>query len=216
MEIKQFRDNLSQFKGQYNNLLKTLETKEKSKLELSETLVELEECLFITQEVSKIAQDQLTNKLNDVVTTAIQTVFGDAWEFKMILEPKNNSIHAIPTFYKNGEEESPKVSQGGGLASVASLALRVALLTLKKDPTPIILLDESFGAIGAGDIDRTCELLKSLSTKLGIQFILVTHKEEIRGAADRLFRVTMNSKEESQVEIEDIVKERITMEEIDG
>jgi DNA repair exonuclease SbcCD ATPase subunit len=197
----------------------TLETdlfnKEKTKKELAENVIYLEECRLITQLISESNQQKLTTRINDVVTTAIQEVFGEEFEFKLEIAPKNNSIIASPTFYKNGQKENPKASEGGGMLSVASLALRVVFMTLLKNPAKIMILDEPYAGLGSegGGLARGCQLISTISEKLGVQFVIITHGEAIKTISDRVFYVSMKEEENSKITVKDNIKE-ITQEDI--
>ena len=189
--IDRYKARLNQYRGVEKTLKNTLKNKTLEIESTTELLLDLEESRLIAQLIAKETQDRLTFKINDIVTGALQYVFGNEWGFKMIIKTQNNSLQAHPIFYKNGIEESPRVSEGGGVMSIASLALRVALLTLLKEPTPIILLDEPITQVGKTDIIKACELLESLSNNLKIQFLVVTHANEIANIADKTFNVEM-------------------------
>jgi ABC-type sugar transport system ATPase subunit len=164
---------------------------------------------MITQLISETNQNKLTAKINDVVTTAVQSVFGEDITFEMIISSKNNTVQAVPTFFNKGIVENPKVTQGGGMLAIASLALRVVLLTLVKDRTDIMILDEPMGALSTtgGCMDRGVQLLRTISEKLGIQMLIVTHGEEVKEIADRVFYVSMKEKGNSKIITKDNIKE---------
>lgn len=208
MSTTNYRDRLNQMRGQQQTLIKDLDNKKKKKDEILIAVDELEQCTILAQKAAKNGQEKLAERLYTVVTTAVQTVFEDPWDFRMVIETKGKDLQATPTFYKNGVEESPRTGEGGGMAAVASLALRVSLLTLLKKPTPILLLDEAFGGIGRGDVERTCRFFETISKELGIQIILITHRPEIKKTADRLFDISMNSEGRSHVIATDIIKEK--------
>jgi len=209
--LSQYTARLNQMKGKHQTIIADLEKKEKTKEELTEKVIFLEEARLITQLISENNQNKLTAKINDVTTTAIQTVFGDDFTFQMNISTKNNTVQASLTFYNRGKEEDPKVSQGGGMLAIASLALRVVLMTLLKNPQPIILLDEPFTALGpeAGGLERGCRLLKTISNKLDIQFLITTHGAEIKEIANRVFHVSMKEKDTAKVITKDNVPEII-------
>lgn len=193
--IEKYTARLNQMKGKEQSIKEDIIKKKEAIVSLKNKKEILTTAQLIAQFLSQTSQQKLTKKLNDIVTTAMQTVFGNEWEFRMEIETKRNDIQAIPTFYKNGKEESPKVSEGGGVLSIASLALRIALYSLLNKPTPIIILDEPFGNIGKeeGHRDKACDLLTIISHELGIQFLIVTHLNEIRDVADRVFFVSMKN-----------------------
>ena len=78
----------------------------------------------------------------------------------------------------------------GGINDVVCFAIRVALWNLqrgKKNNT--IILDESFKFLSRDLQLQACQILKKLSAKLKLQFILVTHSPIMEKAADKLFRI---------------------------
>ena len=184
-----FRDKLNQRKGEYNSKLAEMNLKEQEVLSINEKLLDLEECKFIVQDVSEKLQNKLADTLNSIVSNAIATVFDDPYEFKIEISAKANVVQATPTLVKNGESFGIKSDVGYGVVDVTALALRVALLSLQKNHNNVLILDEPFTSIGVKDRPKACELLKTMSQKLGIQFIIVTHVDEIKAIADLLIEV---------------------------
>jgi ABC-type glutathione transport system ATPase component len=213
--VDAFRDRLNQLKGQKKTIILDLQKKKDTLEELDHKLILLEECRMITQYISETNQKKITERIDDVVTTAIQSVFGEEFTFHMEITSKSNATQATPKFYKNGKEESPKLSSGGGLLAIASLALRVIFMTLKKNPTPIILLEEPFGALGQGEgeLERGCELISALCDKLDIQMIITSHNDVIKSIANRVFYVSSKEKDTAKVITKDNIKEKSIMEE---
>lgn len=192
--IEKFKSELNQRKGKRDAIQSELNSKQEESEDLTSLLLDLEECQMIAQAVAKSAQDKLSTKINDIVTTGMATVFDDPYEFVLDIETKGSDIKATPYFIKDGERISPKVSSGGGVQQVAAMSLRIALWTISKKKTPIMILDEVFKDVGQGDIGRACLLLKTISDKLGIQIIATTHSQEIRDVAEKVFLVEMVDK----------------------
>lgn len=213
--LNHYRDRLNQMKGRKQTLVADLEKKEKTKEDLFQQAIYLEECRVITQQIAENNQNRLTEKINRIVTDSIQAVFGDDYEFKMVISSKNNTVVAQPTFYKNGKEENVKVCEGGGMLAIASLALRVVLMTLLKDPAPTIVLDEPFANLGSdgGGLERGCQLLETISKKLDIAFIIITHGDNIKDIANKVFYISMKEEGNSKVVSKENVKE-ITQEDL--
>ena len=189
-----FRDKLNQRKGEYNSKMKELNLKEEEVLSINEIILDLEECKFIVQDVSEKLQNKLADTLNSIVTNALSTVFDDPYEFKIEIESKANVVQATPTLVKDGESFGIKSDVGYGVVDVCALALRVALLSLQKNHNNVLVLDEPFKNIGKKDRAKACQLLKTMSEKLEIQFILVTHVDEIKDIADLLIEVDRKDK----------------------
>ena len=79
---------------------------------------------------------------------------------------------------------------GGGVVDVIAFALRIALWKLKTPQTRnTIILDEPFKHLrGKKEQQRSGLLLRELSNKLGIQFIIITPKNSvIEENSDKIF-----------------------------
>ena len=174
-------------KGRYDSLSKQIQDQELSIQEQNEMLLDLEEAKMISQFLAKQAQDKTALHLYKVVNMALSLVFDEPIEFKINIETKGDSVQATPVLIENNQEQSPKVSNGGGVLDIVSFALRVALLgMIKKDKTPIFILDEAFVHIGKSDLPKAVMLMKTISEQMGVQIITVTHIKEIKDVADTL------------------------------
>jgi len=89
-----------------------------------------------------------------------------------------------------GNKQSILDGCGGGLKDIVSFALRVAIWSLDSESSPVILLDEPFKFVSAGHRNQGAELLHTLSRKLGIQFVVVSHVAEIVNNADTAYLVS--------------------------
>jgi len=185
-ELELFKEILNEQKTLKKTVLADVDKKEKRIVELDNIMLDLEESKLITQFLAKQNQDKLALILNKTVTKGIQSVFGANYEFTMKIETKGETLQAIPTLSKDGFVYSPKSSEGGGVLQMVSLALRVCLLALLKDPTPIVILDEIFKDVGKKDLNNACKMVKILSEEMNIQFILTTHAKEIVDVADSI------------------------------
>jgi len=156
-------------------------------------LVALEEALVFIQDVAKRTQEQLVLHIQDVVNTALDTCFPDEYEFQLIFEIKRNKTEARLIFMKNGFEIDPMEASGGGVVDVASFALRIAAWSLGKTNN-VICLDEPMKFLSRDLQPRAGEILKKISLKLGVQFIMVSHVSDLIKNADRVFEISLNSK----------------------
>ena len=82
---------------------------------------------------------------------------------------------------------------GGGAVDVAAFALRIALWKLSqmqtKNVSDTIVMDEPGRFISVDLQPKFGELIKLLSEKLSIQFIIVTHSVILSEKADKVFKV---------------------------
>jgi ABC-type lipoprotein export system ATPase subunit len=63
----------------------------------------------------------------------------------------------------------------------------------------VIILDEPFKCLSDGYQEKASQMLKELSDKLKLQFLVVTHSEILASHADKTFNVLINHKGISKV-----------------
>ncbi len=180
-----FRKHLDEFVGERNLLQRTLEG---CVADLESSRVEglnIEAAQVIIQQVSRETQEQLKFHIESIVSMALEAVFDEPYKFKVLFEIKRNQTEAVCKFERDGELIDPMTATGGGAVDVASFALRVTLWSLGKTRSTIIL-DEPFRFVSQDLQPRAGALIKELSDKLGIQFIVVTHSQIMVDAADKV------------------------------
>lgn len=157
---------------------------------LKKQLRNTESAQIIIQEVAKKTQGELEFHISDMVTTALFSVFDDPYEFKINFIVKNNRTAAELKLTRRGMEVDPKDSIGGGIMDVAAFALRIASWKLKTPKTRnTIIIDEPFKHLSRGDFEeKAAGIIKMLSEKLNLQFILSTHNDKIEDIANKLFK----------------------------
>jgi DNA repair exonuclease SbcCD ATPase subunit len=121
-----------------------------------------------------------------VVTAAIKEVFGFDYKFVILFDSEGKRVSTkFKLIDVNGNELDIMESVGGGLVDIISFTLRVLILaSAKPKRSQILFMDENFRCVSQQYRPKVAELLKSLSKKLGIQFVLVTHAEEFKDTAD--------------------------------
>lgn len=149
-------------------------------------------------ELFQLLLDQLVNQqvksVQDVVTDGLRAIFHDQeLAFEAVVSSKHNRAW-VDFFIRRGAEGDPGSHRGkplegfgGGPASVASLILRVIVL-LKLKRYPLIMLDESLGAVSEEYVDRTGQFLRTLCDKAGIDILLVTHKPSFLDHSTRSYK----------------------------
>lgn len=189
--MNKYRNKLEQEKGKRETLINVLNNKKEQLKIIDKDKKYLEEAILITQEVAQKTQNELKYHISEMVSLALATVFDDPYEFKLVFETKRNKTEAKITFVRDEYEVDPIESSGGGAVQVAAFALRIALWNLQR-PKSIntMVLDEPFRFVSLDLQAKTSEMLKMLSEKLNIQFIISTHIEELIEYADKVFYVT--------------------------
>ena len=142
----------------------------------------------VLKQVALSTQAGLEFQISSLVTAALAAVFPDPYEFKIKFVERRNRTECDVIFSKNGEDYDPKEASGGGPLDVASLALRLAYWSLRRNRRTFVL-DEPFKHVSAGRHEKVSSMLKMLSTQLGIQIIMVTHSPKLVYEADAVFHV---------------------------
>lgn len=165
---------------------------EETKADMEQRGIDIDEGEILLQRIAKEAQDGLVFMVEDVVQSALNSVFPHMYKFILSFSIARGKSAAVITLMDNlGNEVDPMESNGGGIVDVVSFALRVAMVTLASEEKTMIL-DEPFKWISSGYKEAAGDMLKALADQMGIQFIVVTHDDVIIEAADRVFRSKVN------------------------
>lgn len=139
-----------------------------------------EQALLVAQEVAQMTQEQLEYQVSSLVTSALKAIFPDPYKFKVEFIIKRGKTEADMFFSKDGEAVDPLTASGGGVVDIASFALRLtSYLIAKEKPAPVLLLDEPFRFVSEEYQEDVAVLLEELSTKFGVQIIIVTHEKTL-------------------------------------
>lgn len=150
-------------------------------IEAENHATDCEEAQRVAQLVAQTVQQQAHDKIAGVVSKCLEAVFEEPYEFQIHFEQKRGRTEARLVFVRDGNEVDPMTGSGGGVVDVASFALRVACILLAKPPVRrVLVMDEPFRFVSACYRPRLRGMLEMLSKELGMQFIQVTHIEELK------------------------------------
>lgn len=190
MDLTNYASKLDKILGKVSLLTQQQNQAKTKKEELQFIQKHLEEAQVFIQNVAQKTQEQLRFHLQDIIQLALDSCFPGEYEFNVLFEIKRGQTEARLVFMKNGFEVDPIDASGGGVAELAAFALRIATWTLGKTNNTMIL-DEPFKAVSLDVRPRAIEILKQLSEKLSLQFIVVTHDPSIVDIADKIFEVKL-------------------------
>lgn len=136
-----------------------------------------EEALALVRAAAQATQKDAHRHLTGVVTECLAAVFGDdAYTFRAAFEERAGGTQTRLYFERDGREFDPLTETGGGVVDVAAFALRLACLCLTVPRSRLVLLlDEPFRHLSKEYRPRAAELLQTLSDRLNVQIIQVTH-----------------------------------------
>jgi len=195
----------------YNNELIALKTKKQVIEQQLETKKELLErtnqkyaneikAKWVLVEVSKKTQENLKKNIEKLVNLCLNEVFSDKnFIFKAEFQIKRNKMECEFLVEVDGHDYSPKDDMGGSILDIISFALRIILWSLENPKSRnVIIMDEPFRFSGKL-ITKAVQMVKELSERLGIQFIINTHSDALIDIADKSWHV-VNVARKSTVE----------------
>lgn len=154
----------------------------------------LERAHEIVRIVGEETQTQLKYHISDITSLALSSVFENPYNLVLNFEKRRGKVECDLLFERNGEMIKPKRAAGYGSMDIASLALRIACWNIQT-PTrrAVIILDEPFRHLSKKYHETASQMIKELSDKLGIQFIITTHIEALAAYADKSFRTKIRN-----------------------
>ena len=155
-----------------------------SEIRLSEVLGRTEtiaEAKKIALQVAEEYQKRQFDQFSVMVSKALSSVFDDPYEFKIIYTQRAGKTNIEFKLLRDGMELDPMSSVGGGVLDITAFVLRVvAILTSKPAHRSLVILDEPFRFVSVEYRERCKLFIEKLAAELGVQFILVTHMEELQ------------------------------------
>lgn len=195
MTIQQLRNLLEQQKGKKLQIEQTIRTLKTEIRDQQQALTFHEKAREVIRDVGLKTQQSLQFHISDVVSSALAAVFEDPYELKVEFVQRRNKTECDLTFVRGDLEIDPIEASGVGAIDVAAFALRIASWTMNRPRTHnTIILDEPFRFLSKGYQEEASRMVKELSRKLGIQFIIVTHEDVLTSYADKVFEVSKNRK----------------------
>lgn len=167
----------------------------KSEIEELGSLVEdLDRVTILLNSMGEDQQFQTQQKIEELVTRGLQTIFDDTLSFHIIQTVKGKSVvvdFIVRTTLARMVVDTPVMdARGGGLAATIGFLLRLVVLLLSKGTRSenILVLDETFAHVSAEYLPAVGEFLQEVKDKTGIQILMVTHQPELAEFADRVYR----------------------------
>lgn len=155
----------------------------KRKQELAEELETVLKSQVLIQTVASEVQSQLSIKINSIMNLGLSVLFPE-YTFDLQYVPARGKTE-VRFVIKSGEDEvDPMNMTGGGTVDSIAFLLRLAVYNLSSVDN-VIICDENFKFLSKSLRPKVAELLHTLSEKLNLQIIQVTHIEEFAELSDK-------------------------------
>jgi DNA repair exonuclease SbcCD ATPase subunit len=190
VQIQQLRNKLEQQKGKKAQIEKNLLNAETELKQKRRSLHQHEQAREIVREVGMKTQQSLQYHISDITSLALEAVFPNPYELKVEFVQRRNKTECDLYFTRDGNNIDPLTASGVGAVDVTAFALRLASWSMTSPRTrPVIILDEPFTHLSADLQEQASIMLKEISQRLKIQFIIVTHEQVLASYADHIFEV---------------------------
>lgn len=201
--VEKIRQMFLQSKGMLKQIDSDLTINQNKLQVLNNRIKLLEQAQAFLQKIAQDTQSQLKFQIEDIVNLALETCFPNEYVFQLQFNITRGKTDAELVFIsqKTGRQIDPMNASGGGVVDLTSFALRIASYALEQGIDNVIILDEPFRFISRDLQVRAGEILKTLSEKLGLQILMVTHIGEMIDIADKVFEVKKNSDGRSIVKV---------------
>lgn len=205
MDIQKIKEMVSTCKGIDFQLTKDIENYTQKEKQLSHDLKLLEDAQVFLQKIAQETQEHLRFQIEDIVNLALETCFPGEYIFQIKFEISRGKTEAELVFLdqKTKRQIDPMNASGGGVVDLTTFALRIACYALERGTDNVIILDEPFRFLSRDLQQRAGEILKTLSERMNLQIIMVSHIGEIIDVADKVFEVKKNENGISRVKIVD-------------
>jgi DNA repair exonuclease SbcCD ATPase subunit len=193
--LQELKRKLDIVKGQREQVQLDLNKKQAALQRDTKSLKYHEQAKEIVRAVGKKTQEQLQFHISDITSLALGAVFDDPYKLEVEFVQRRNKTECDIYFVRGDNKIDPLSASGGGAVDVAAFALRIASWSLQSPHTRnTIILDEPMRFVSEDLKDRASQMIKEVSEKLGIQFIIVTHEPKLAAYADRIFFVKQKRK----------------------
>jgi DNA repair exonuclease SbcCD ATPase subunit len=192
MGIKDIRTRLERQKGArtkvQQSISKLIETIKNNRRQL----IWHEKAREIIKDIGLKTQQQLQYNISDITSLALEAVFDDPYELIAEFIQRRNKTECDLLFVRDGERMDPLTASGGGTVDVTAFALRVASWSMQNPKSRnTIILDEPMRFVSEAYQEKASQMIKEVSQRLGVQFIIITHNSVLASYADRTFESTI-------------------------
>lgn len=191
-KLQDIRRTLEQQKGREQQIRQSIHSSRTVIKEQRRSLKRHEQAREIIRTVGLETQQQLQFHISDITSLAMDAVFREPYKLVAEFVQRRNKTECDLYFERNGNRVDPLSASGGGAVDVAAFALRVASWSMQTPKSRnVIIMDEPMRFVSHHYQEKASMMIKEVSKKLGIQFIIITHEPVLAAHADRTFEIKL-------------------------
>ena len=187
-KLQLIRNKLEQQKGQKIQIEASIIRVTQEIKERKKDLRRHEQAREVIRTVGLKTQEQLQYHISDITSLALEAVFKNPYELMAEFVQRRNKTECDLLFERDGERLDPLSASGGGAVDVAAFALRIASWSMQRPKSrAVLIMDEPMRFLSNDHQEQASAMIKEISQKLGIQFIIITHEPILASYADKVF-----------------------------
>jgi exonuclease SbcC len=197
-ELRDERDETQAAIGGVKNEIEELEDLREQREALSETLSKLDGLYEESEELEEMyatLRSELRQRNVETLERMLNETFSLVYQNDSYSHIELDGSYQLTVFQKDGEPLEPEQLSGGERA-LFNLSLRCAIYRLLAEgiegsaPMPPLILDEPTVFLDSGHVTQLLDLIEYMRDEVGVaQILVVSHDDELVGAADDLVRV---------------------------
>ncbi|MNP16996.1 hypothetical protein D3C76_1094150 [compost metagenome] len=197
--IRMYQDRLKALEQRYNervaekNILVDERDREQAKIDSkADTKLMLDKTIALLVQTADAAREGGKQRMEKVVTKALQSVFGPDMSFEIELDEQGGKPIAnflVVTQNPDGTiiKNEPQMSRGGGVNDIVAFALQAATMVVYNSPKIMgpWVLDEPGKHVSEDYVVKFGEFIDFIGKTFNRQIIMVTHQPHLAQTADR-------------------------------
>lgn len=192
LDVIQTDTKVTKLEGSRDELLQQQKEAEDTLETCLEDLDTCDKALILLQTVSDLARQQAKGQIEQIVSQALNVVYGGDHHFTIELKNGKNGPEAF-YWYDDGITKvllkKPSYDQGGGQVDIISLALQLAVIELSGAEGPLFI-DEPGQNLDKDAVPHMAYFVKEYQKTFNRQVSLITHHESLAEVGDKSIFVT--------------------------
>lgn len=150
------------------------------------------EVVDLLQKYSTLKEDEIRTKIDRVITKGLRAIFPDEnFESELEFDIKRGQAVAEPKLVMGELKTNIADADSGGVANVVGFLYQLLILAQKKPrQRQIVIADEPFKNLSREYLEPAGDFVRVLAERLDMQVVLITHKDELKEIADKVYRFT--------------------------
>jgi len=192
-EIVDRRKDVETRKAENGLLRRQIEEAEVKIVELVKEMDISSEALSFLEQLASGRRGVMKEKIEKVVTDALQLIYGKSYSVELTYSMKNNRSHLDIEMKREtdaGEVKRNMGGFGGGVADTISVPLRLMVLLGSGGTDKVCILDECWKHMDNERIELVGKFLRVMADRLGIQVLLCSHHDAVKTFSDRTYEIS--------------------------